>query len=1062
MTRISVWLIAPILCASALLLLFGAAPSADLDKLWHLRNLGKAFYENPTTQKEAVEQFRKALAANPNSVREHINYGLALLKAGETPQGIAELRKAQQQDPSIPHTWFSLGIAAKKDGNNEEAIAQLEQMIKLVPDDAISHYNLAVLYKLTGSQERARAEFLRAIELNPNLAAPHYQLSSFYRQSAKPEDAAREMAAFMELKKRAGSTASEDLESNNYSEIYEIIEPLPVPSAPATLKFVDRSLGTLDAANAGLAAIDVTGQRKADLLAWSSSGIVVSRNGADAAKILPDVRDVVAVIPGDYDNDGLSDLCVLTRTGAALFHNQKGVFTKAEIALPDGPYTTAIWLDYDHDYDLDLFLLGPSPKLMRNNGDGTFTDQTGAFPFAKGNAVAATLFARQLETSARDLVVSYADHSGVLYLDKLNGVFEVLPIDSLPAGATSLVAADFNHDAYIDLIASSAAGLTLIENHRGELRASPNPPAGKGPIAIANLDDRTADDLVAGTTIFRNNVAAPWTLAERTLPSAVAIAAGDFRNTGRDDIALIAGDGTLHLFENETTTRNQFLRVGITGIKNVKLAPGATVEVKAGATYQKKIYTGVPLVFGLASYADADTVRIEWPNGMIQNEPKQLASHTLHFPEAQRMSGSCPMIFTWNGRRFEFVTDVLGVAPLGASSGDGHYFPVDHDEYIQIRGDQLHDVDGNYEIRITEELREVSYLDKVQLIAVDHPANSEVFTNDKFKSPPFPEFRLFGAARRIYPERATDHHGRDVRAALLHRDKVYPDAFARDLSGVAELHRLDLDFGQSAADNRAVLILNGWVDWADGSTFLGASQHTGGGLIFPYLQVQDKGGQWRTVVADMGIPAGKPKTISVDLTGKFLSSSRKVRIVTNLCLYWDEIFLSDNSSTPNVTLTAMDASAADLHYRGFSKPVIHPARLQPENFLYDRRIPLSMWNPTPGLYTRYGDVRELTTAIDDELVVMGSGDELRLLFPATKLPALPSGWTRDFLLLVDGWAKDADANTAYSQSVEPLPFHDMSAYPYRSDEHYPADAAHQVYRKKYLTRPALRLIRPLT
>ena len=282
MTRISVWLTAPILCVCALLLLFGAAPAPDLDKLWHLRNLGKAFYENPTTQKEAVEEFRKALALNPSSVREHINLGLALLKAGETAPGIAQLREAQKQDPTIPHTWFSLGIAEKKEGNNEEALRQLEQMVKLVPDDAISHYNLAVLYRLTGNLDRARAEFARTIALNPMLAAPHYQLSSLYRQASDAPAAAREMAAFMEIKKRAGGGASEELESNNYSEIYETIEPLPAPAPAATLKFADRRLGTLDPASAGLVVIDANGQNKPDILAWSSSGILLSRNAAPA------------------------------------------------------------------------------------------------------------------------------------------------------------------------------------------------------------------------------------------------------------------------------------------------------------------------------------------------------------------------------------------------------------------------------------------------------------------------------------------------------------------------------------------------------------------------------------------------------------------------------------------------------------------------------------------------------------------------------------------------------------------------------------------------------------
>jgi len=371
-------------------------------------------------------------------------------------------------------------------------------------------------------------------------------------------------------------------------------------------------------------------------------------------------------------------------------------------------------------------------------------------------------------------------------------------------------------------------------------------------------------------------------------------------------------------------------------------------------------------------------------------------------------------------------------------------------------------VDGAYEVRITEELREVAYLDQVQLIAVDHPASVDVFTNDKFKAPPFPEFRLFGAERRVHPVRARDARGQDVRAKLVATDRSYPDSFERNYSGVAELHTLDLDFGAAAADNRAVLILNGWVDWADGSTFLGVSQEDPKGLIFPSVQVKDAAGRWVTVVEDMGIPAGKPKTIAVDLTGKFLSSSREVRIVTNLCVYWDEVFLSESSAPPPAVLTPMTASTADLRYRGFSTPTIHPERKQPESFDYQRPMPLSNWNPTPGLYTTFGDVTPLLDTIDDRLVIIGSGDEIRLRFSAAALPPLKDGWTRDFLLMVDGWAKDGDANTAHSQTVEPLPFHGMSAYPYPEGEQVPDGELHRAYRERYNQRPALRLLRPLT
>jgi len=106
-------------------------------------------------------------------------------------------------------------------------------------------------------------------------------------------------------------------------------------------------------------------------------------------------------------------------------------------------------------------------------------------------------------------------------------------------------------------------------------------------------------------------------------------------------------------------------------------------------------------------------------------------------------------------------------------------------------------------------------------------------------------------------------------------------------------------------------------------------------------------------------------------------------------------------------------------------------------------------------------VGELLTDIDDRLVIMGSGDEIRLRLNPQALPPVPDGWTRDWIIKVDGWAKDRDANTAFSQSVEPLPFHGMSSYPYPATEHYPSDRVHQQYREQYNTRPALRLIRPL-
>jgi tetratricopeptide (TPR) repeat protein len=1060
-----------ILMAILLLPAILLADSPD-EMLWHYRNLGKAFYENSATQYEAVEAFKKALELAPDSAQERVNYGLALLRAGKVAEGTAELEQAQKQDPTIPHTWFNLGLAYKRVSQYDRSITQLEGMLRLVSDEPITHYNLGVLYKLNNEHERALQHFERAVALDPSLAGPHFQLATAYRRAKRLEDAKKVMETFQRLKKQqTGAAVPEDLEWSYYAEIYETIEPQHAQEvgAAATLRFAPQVLDQgLDTATAGLVVLDADGDLRPDLLAWSASGVKLYQQGKTAVQSgLEDFKEVVSVAAGDFDNDGLADVCVLTAAGAALYRNAGGKFVRQAAALPAGSYRKAVWLDFDHDYDLDLFLLGQTSALVRNNGQAGFTELTKAFPFVPGTAIDGVRVDVVADTQGMDLAVAYADRPGVLYRDRLTGTYEAIPLDVIPKGANAIGAFDVNNDGWTDLMAGDDTGLALLLNdHKGGFQPAKAPAGARPPFVFADLENRTVSELVAGGVVFRNKGLGMFAPALKLdgLEGMAAVAAADFDGDWKLDMAVVGTDGTLRVLQNATESANSGLRVGLKGVKNLKLAAGAEVEVKAGRRYQKQLYEGVPLLFGVGTYKAVDTVRITWPNGTIQNEMQQAAKQAPVYEEAQRLSGSCPMIFTWNGNTFEFITDVLGVAPLGASAGDGEYFPVDHDEYVQIDGSSLAAVDGWYEVRVTEELREVAYLDALRLIAVDHPAEVDIFTNDKFKGPPFPEFRLFGVRERIYPITARDHHGQDVLDPLRQRDRTYPDGFARDYAGVAELHHLELDFGEAAPDNRAILVLSGWVDWADGSTFLGMSQQNEAGLILPFLQVKNAQGAWETVIEDMGIPAGKPKTIVVDLTGKFLSEAREVRIVTNLCVYWDEIFLGPDPGAPPVQLTDLHTASARLHFRGFSEVVIHPERKQPERFVYEQVRPLHKWNwnPTPGLYTRYGDVKPLLEEVDDLLVIMGSGDELQLRFDAARLPELAAGWKRDFLLFVDGWAKDGDANTAFSQTVEPLPFHGMPQYPYAAPHTYPTDGAYTRYGEFYHTRPALRLIRTLS
>ena len=738
----------------------------------------------------------------------------------------------------------------------------------------------------------------------------------------------------------------EDAEWCAYAEIYD------PPEARVT-----KTLSPSPPANPNSVLIDSTGTGQTDRLVWSAKGVELFLRGEQLATQtgLEGVTGVSYIAPGDFDNDGLMDLCLLTLAGPQLYRNTGGKFVRQPAPLPARPFDAAVWMDYDHDYDLDLVLLGSRPALMRNQGPAGWADRTGDFPFVqgKGQVTHAEKLRILPDSKAFDLAVFYSAGDPVLYRDLLGGRYAVRSFNGQPSERPTLIDADFLHD--------------------------------------------------------------------------------------------------------QDTAHRHWIRVQLKGVRSLKLAQDALVEIKAGTLYARQFYKGVPLLFDTADNALVDVVRITWPNGLIQNEVRQVADQTHVYPEAQRLSGSCPMIWCWNGREFEFITDVLGVAPLGARDGDGSFFPVDHQEYVQIPGGSLQAKDGKYEVRVTEELSEVSYLDQIQLYAVDHSIGTEVFTNERFKSPPYPDFRMFSVKQRLYPQAARDDRGNDVLPLLMARDQRYPDHFERTETGVADLHSLELDFGSAAPSANAVLLLNGWVDWPDGSTFRRASQESKSGLAMPYLQVEDPQGNWQTVDPDMGMPAGKPKTIAVPI--HFLSASRKVRVITNLCVYWDEIFLSEDVSAGGLQAVPIPLDAADLQFRGFSQSSIHPERKQPDRFYYGSVLPASFWNPTGGLYTRFGPVADLLRNVDDQLVIMGSGDEVSLQFRAGPPPA--AGWKRDFLLKVDGWAKDRDANTAFSDSVGPLPFHGMSKYPYPADEHYPRDSDHDRYQRTYNRRPAALLLPPL-
>ena len=173
---------------------------------------------------------------------------------------------------------------------------------------------------------------------------------------------------------------------------------------------------------------------------------------------------------------------------------------------------------------------------------------------------------------------------------------------------------------------------------------------------------------------------------------------------------------------------------------------------------------------------------------------------------------------------------------------------------------------------------------------------------------------------------------------------------------------------------------------------------------------------------------------------------------TNLPSSWDHAFVATDAPSSAVRTTELRPMTADLHERGYSRMYRKGGRHGPHWFAYEDVSKESPWRTIEGAFTRFGDVLPLLEKPDDRYVIMAPGDETTVQFDAAAVAPPRAGWKRTFFLYTDGWIKDADLNTAFGQSVEPLPYHAMKQYPYGATDSYPADSALQQYRREYNTR----------
>ena len=797
----------------------------------------------------------------------------------------------------------------------------------------------------------------------------------------------------------------------------------------------------------------------------------------------------------DYDNDGFLDLYIVKDNGDILYRNAgKGVFedvtAKAQVGSKTGG-NKAIFFDMDHDGDLDLYETRSNSNLMfRNNGDGTFQEQAEKMGLSCLNANSReAAFGDFDDDGDIDMFVVNENSSNKLFSNQRQGSYKDITDENglkSTGGSGAVAVGDYNNDGFLDLfITSINGGNHELFRNKGNGSFEPVKNSKEMFSAMQHVkaydarffdfdNDGFQDLIIAGESeekggrglfLYHNDGKGNFEDVSRLLPeepkSGREITLFDYNDDGDLDIVIAGLNGGVTLLRNDGGNNNHYVTMKLVGLragsaKNNHFGIGAKVEMRAGDLYQSMVVTDPNVHFGLGNRSKADVIRITWTNGVPQNIFSPGTDQALI--EAQTLKGSCPFLFTWNGNEYVFVKDVmwrsaLGM-PLGIMGGNTAYaFPDASDDYIKIQGDLLKPKDGLFSIQLTSELWETMYYDKIELVAVDHPDSVDVFVPEQFSPPPFPGNKQFQVKEKHLPVTATDSHGNDVLPFISAKDDKYLADFKPDkYQGVTEMHDLILDPGKASEGKNLFMFLNGWLFPTDASINVALSQSSSLKVVRPFVQVINNKGEWETVIENLGFPMGKDKTVIADLSSKFLSGDHRIRIRTNMEIYWDYIFFSGNISKAPAISTVLNPVSADLHYRGFSRSYRKGGRYGPHWFDYSNVDKNRKWRDLSGNYTRYGDVLPLLIESDNKYVISNAGDEASIQFDPKVLPELKKGWKRDFLIHSVGWVKDGDINTALGSTVLPLPFHGMKSYPPSENEIYPTDADHQKYLKEYNTR----------
>jgi hypothetical protein len=837
-------------------------------------------------------------------------------------------------------------------------------------------------------------------------------------------------------------------------------------------------------------------------------------NVTEAAGILGREANGLAFV--DYDHDGDIDLYgtgVLIGSGGEprlnvmWRNNGNGTFTDVTDSLgltTLAPAFSAMGSDYNNDRAVDLVTTGETasggivgsgrvryaPVIFRNPREGKFSR------FLSPEVLGPTLGVAILDIDHdgwMDLAFTSRAAPGLtVWRNNLGKIFEQVNLPETNwARAYGVAAFDYDNDGWVDL---AAVGET--KEGKGEIRLFRN----LGPDGFKDVTTDVGLDKIQ-------------------LKDPRAIITGDYDSDGATDLLITQNHGSAVLLRNEGGNQNHWMRLSLKGLADNKSAIGTKVEVFSGGNRQKFEIAGsngylgqnsTDIVVGLGDSKEADIVRMLWPTGVLEDEIQVAGDKQQNFLEIDRRGSSCPTLFVWNGERYEFVADMLGAGVVGHWVGPNQRDVPRPVEFIKIDRSMIREMqtprspgfchpersEGSMNssagcmdpsprkaaaqddkrresekkilsFRFMEPLEEAVYLDQVRLLAVDHPRDVDVYPNEYFASnPPYPPFKVVVSRDARPPAAAWDDHGHNVLPDLL-AHRYFGDFSLTQFQGFAKPHTLTLDLGEAYRGGPLRLLLHGEVEYFSANSMYAASQ-AGVEAISPYLEALDTTGHWKRVIDDMGFPAGGPRTMTADLTGKLPPGTQKIRITTNLQVYWDSILINrtqqsrqpssgrlagraEESASHDYRLTSIPLSHADLEFHGY------PLKIEGKpagnvQYVYERVSATGPYTRPAGSYTRYGDVLPLLTATDDKLAVFGSGDEVQLDFDPSRLPALPAGWVRDYFFAANGYEKDMDFYAAEGNYVAPLPFLSMGQYPYPPKKSFPLDDAHLNYLLEYNTR----------